>query len=876
MLARPPLWFGAAAVFLVAGCATTRPALEGPDEGAVLEVVNRLPGPERVWVRERAEAVVPGGARARIRWLVPGPAAIEVTPLVDEGMGGEPTLRTSVELVRGQRVVVEVPGTEPLPPPLGELVVENLLAGPVRVSLDDAPLGTILADDTARYRDIPAGTHTVRAREADSGLAIEESVPIEGDTTVTWTARAPRGGVTIVNDGAEPVLLIVDARDVGRLEPGERLDVDDLLAGTHLVRVHGVQSRRSEERRVTVEPARRVEWRVDAPHAEVEVVNRTPERVILTLPPREGETGDRPRVEVELAPGGSHILADQTPGELQLEARGEPSGLPYRAALTVPAGQRIQWQIQPVRASVRVENATGRLLWVKLENTGREETLPPGATRMLSDLPVEPLRLLVVDRDRTLVLRRTLDPGADRTVSWRIVAPTGSVAVDNRSEEAVVVYADARRVGRVEAGHEVVLTGVPAGVRLLEAVGARTGHVSRGQRTIEDGGSVEWVVANPLASLVVTNQTGEPLLTEGVLAVDEARIAAGARALLRIPAGELDLRLVGEDSSIAWRHRVTAAPGEVLEWRVEPATGSLLVTNTLNEAMVITVDGEERGRIAARGRLSVAGLQAGRHSLRADGMQSGRLLSAERSVAPDHEVHWELAPIPARLIIFNESAEALAMSLDGRPYGRVEPRARQGFGALPSGPHEVVLTALRGGWQDTRQLTLADGATETIHVQAPGAVLVLANRSGERVRVAVDGAAVTEIAAGAVSEPLAIESGRRRVTSEGVDSGAMRVWRVEIAPSQTVQLEVPPAHARLVVVNQGASLMVIRVDGRKVGEVDPGQSAIVDDLALGEAELEATGPDGAVAYRERRVLEAGATTTWVLPAIPTADGAPQP
>ncbi|MEZ4268251.1 MAG: hypothetical protein R3F39_17950 [Myxococcota bacterium] len=868
------LLMGAVAACLAVGCATGRPVAEGPDEGAVLEIVNRLPGAERVWVRGRAEGVVAGGSRLRVRWLAPGPADVEITPMVDAGLGGEPTMREVVELVWGQRHVLEIPGPEASPAELGSLLVDNQLAGPVTLSLDDRPLGTVLPGDTARYRDIPSGTHTVRARENESGLAVEESILIAPDAEVAWSAVAPRGGVTVIHDGDEPIAVSVDAREVGRVEPGERIELDQLLAGSHLLRLRGVQSGRTEDRRIQVVAGERVETRVTAPRSEIEVVNRTKERVILSVTSTDskdavGDVPTAPRVEVELAPGQSHLLSDREPGEVVLEARGEPSGLPYREAMRLPAGQRVRWEIQSIRASIRLENGAGRPLWVRVENTGRQETLADGATKMLDGLPVEPIRLLVVDRDRSLVLRRTVEPGEDRTASWKITAPTGSLAVDNRSDEAVVVYADARRVGRVEARAQVVLTGVPAGHRLLEAVGARSSHVTRGERDIAEDEAAAWTVEDPLASLVVTNETGETLLTEGVLAVDEASIAQGGRVLLRIPAGTQDLRLVGVESNVARSHRVTAGPGEVLEWRVLPAVGSLLVTNALDEAMAVSVDGVDFGRVAPRGRLSIPELRPGRRKLRAEGASGARVLSEERMIPPDGEAHWALERQTSRLLIFNESSEALEVTLNGRPYGRVEARSRQGFAKIPTGSQELVLTATRAGWRDTRRLDLAEGATATIRVQPPGAVLVLANRSGEAQRITIDGAQIAEIALDGVSEPLPIEAGRRRVVSEGAKTGSVRVWRVDVSASQTVHLEVPPSRARLVVVNRGASNLFVRVDGTRVGEVAPGENLIVDDLAVGEFDLEAVGPDGSVGYRERRVLEPGATATWLLPAPPT-------
>lgn len=867
------LLMGAVAVFFAAGCATGRPEAKALDEGAIVEIVNRLPGPERVWIRGRAEGVVAGGARMRVRWLTPGPAAIEVTPLVDAEVGGEPTLRVRLDLVTGRRELIEIPGPEPTPPPLGGLLVENRLTGPVTLSLDDRRLGTILAGDTARYRDIPAGAHTVRARETESGLAIEESVTIPPDGELRWSAMAPRGGVSVINDGDEPVTLDVDDREAGRLEPGERLELDQLLAGSHMLRICGVQSGRVDDRRVRVVAGDQAEVRVTSPRSEIEVVNRTNERVLLatgTGDPGEPEPGSSPppRVEVELAPGERHLLTDRKPGAWVLQARGEPSGLPYREAMVLPAGQRVRWEIHSVQASVRLDNATERRLWVKVEGTERVETLAPGATKMIDGLPVGPIRLLVVDRDRTLVLRRTIEPGEDRTAAWKITAPTGSLAVDNRSPEAVIVYADARRVGRVEASRQVVLTGVPAGHRLLEAVGAESGHVSRGERDIAEGEAAAWTVEDPRASLVVTNATDETLLTEGVLAVDEASIAPGGRVLLRIPAGTQDLRVVGAESNVGRRHRLTARPGEVLEWVVSPAVGRLLVENSLDEAMLISVDGVDHGRVAPRGRLTISDLRPGRRRLRAEGVSGERVLAEAKAIPPDGEAHWTLEPEAGRLLVFNESGEALSVTLDGRPYGRVEPRTRHGFAKMPPGDHELVLTALRAGWQDVRRLTLVEGTTATVRVQPPGAVLVVANRSGEGQRILIDGALVTELGTEAVSEPLAIEAGHRRVVGEGVKSGAVRVWRVDVSASQTVHLEVPPSRARLVVVNRGASVVDVRVDGRSYGSVAPSDSLIVDDLPVGEFDLEAVGPDGQVAYRERRTLEPGETASWLLPALP--------
>ncbi|MGM0576253.1 MAG: hypothetical protein ACQEXJ_11035 [Myxococcota bacterium] len=853
---------------LLAGCGGATVEVQSErGTGATLEVVNRTEEAMVVAVRGREEGIVPSESRARFRWLRAGEATVTARPRYEEPDGEGPPIADRVTLADGETTPFVLPGPRPTPPPLSTLEVGNALPDAVVVHLDDERLGRVLAGDQRTFRDVPSGSRTVVAVEPDTGLRLEEEIALPEDGLLSWTAETALGTLTVFNEGDEPVQLYLDGRARDRIAPGERAVFERIPAGPHELVAHGLRSDLERHHRITLDADVPHEWHLETERAAVTVVNATGEPLEVTLP-TSAEAGGG--VVLTLAPGEEHTLEDRPAGEMILEARGEETGLPYDDRIRLVAGRHLEWVIRPARVAVRVENHTSHTLVVRAEGY-RRGRVRPGGHLLVGDLPPKPVQVVATSEEGSSVHRRIVEPGRDRAAVWRIETATSAVQVVNERREAVTVFADSRRLGIVPAQSTVTLTGLEVGERLLEAVGDRGQRVGRSRRAILEGEATRWVLEDPRGTLVLTNDSGEPLKVQGRLASQQARVAPDQRVLYHLKAGRARLRVVGQESALPYTRTVDIPRGGVIEWEIRPARGALEVINALDEAIHLELDDRAHGRVAPGGRRVIDGLPPGAHRLRAKGETSRRVRTVKRMVPPEGIARWRVSPRPARLMVFNDTVEPIYVYLDDRPYGRVEAEARKGFGALPRGRRSLDAVGIRTGWTYTVDLELQDGGTSTVHVPSPTAVLVVDNQSGEAQRVEVDGEEYGEIPEGGLDEAIPIPTGERRVFFEGARTG--RAWSVslQVRPSQTIPLTVPPSTARLVVVNRTERALRVRLDDEDLGLLAAGESLVREDVEPDTHRLEARAPDGTVTHRERRVIRRGRTDTWVLAAPPAGE-----
>ncbi|MDP6946670.1 MAG: hypothetical protein QF464_21150, partial [Myxococcota bacterium] len=228
-------------------------------------------------------------------------------------------------------------------------------------------------------------------------------------------------------------------------------------------------------------------------------------------------------------------------------------------------------------------------------------------------------------------------------------------------------------------------------------------------------------------------------------------------------------------------------------------------------------------------------------------------------------------PEPARLVVSNDSSEAIAIRIDGRPYGRVEAESRSGFDGLVPGRRAVDVLGLRSGWHRSLTLTLRSGSSELVELTAPMAVLVVDNQSGEVIKVGVAGQTGVSVES-AKAVPLNVPAGRRKLTAVGQDTGQIQVFEVALAVGQSHHLLVARARARLVVVNRTARTATVRLADRVLGQVEAGGTGIYEDLPATDWWLTAHDPDLNLTHSEHREVTPGETRSWILTDATTTEG----
>lgn len=852
-----------------AGCASSALAPYVPAPTATLEVVNRTAEPREVLVRGYREGVVESGKRARFRFLGVGSADVSAWTADTAAMAPEDASypRADLELRGGAVVRWVLDGPLPEPPELADLTVTNTLKRHVQVTVGGRPVGPVLAGDTRRFRDVPAGQVTVKARHHDSGFELSARLELPPEGEQHWDVAAAMGEITVVNDSREPMLVTLDGTGSTRVGPGERKVIDDVPGGEHVLKASGTHTGLERVHRAPVSADAPHTWTLSADRSAIDVTNATAEPVELA------ETAGVEGRQI-IPPNGTLRLGDLESGPRTLTAIGLDSGMPYGERFDLVPGQQIRWTVRPIHGTIHVDNRTAGPLELYTDGVWQAR-LEAGAARTLSKLSPGPHELTAVSPDGRVRFSKTVAAGANRTATWHVSAETAPLMVVNRRLEQMSVYVDARRIGDVAAGATLTFTGIESGPRLLEAVGAKSGetltHRARFVVRADASAPIErFVLDDPHADLLVTNTSGEQLLGEGVLAVQlEGAMASGSKRLLRVPVGRMTLRLIGGRTGVTYSREISVVDGQVIDWLVTRASGGVDISNELDQLMVVRLDDMEVGRLAPGAAMRIGDVPAGNHELAADAIGAGRSQTVERFVSPGQFTRWTLRPEAGRVIVFNDSDDALLVSLNGSPYGRVEPEARKGFDGLVPGLWQLDAVGIRSGWRRSVKFTLREGATESVLVAPPMAVVVVDNGSGELVKVSVGGMKTESVGPGS-TELLSVPSGTRVVQIEGAETGVTRRYRLQLGVDQAHHLDVPPALARLAVVNQGELPLAVRLEDRVLGTVDPGASLVVDDLQPGAWRLRAEDSDGNQTHTDRRKVSAGETTTWKLAAVRAA------
>jgi len=855
-MTRTSLAIAAAAVALTAawGCTTTRGATsaDGPPV-TTLEIVNRTPVDLVVSIRGRIEGTVAAGTRLRARHLAPGPA-----PLV-AAIRGEARARyqTEITLAEGDLhrwTIVPEGDAAPLPEPpeLTTLRVDNATARALIIRVDGRRVGQVQPRSALDLRDVEAGPRELIATTVERILVARATEDLRPDADNRWEVRSPGARLIVDNDGREPVSLYVDGTFRATIPAGERYESAEERPGPRPLRAQGTLSRTPYETVLDLSLETPVTWRLSEGEAKVEVLNRTGEVIVIALP-------DREPVHV---PDGELATLAPVPLELrELVGVGEGSGLRYATRLALGPGQVYRWTPTPVTPSLRVVNQTRRSLDLYVGGTRLGE-IEPDRTVILRDLPGRTFEAELIARDGAERHHRRFDLTDGQPATWSVSATTGSVAIDNRRPERLVVYVDSRWVGEIPAEQRLVFSGLAAGDRLVEARGERSGATVRERVVIAEDAPAEVVFESPVATLEIVNRTGDALLTTRPLSDQHRRIPAGQSQRFTVPARRTTYSVLGSEGAV-YERMIAAPPGEVATWEVTPPRANLIVTNNLDEELAVTVDDEAIGSVSPNRQATFPDIEAGRRRLQAVALTSGRVHSLTEVLNARSPLVWVVQVKPGRIVIDNRSAEAVTIAIDGRAYATVQAHARLIIPGIRSGSRRVEglgdTTRVHRAWT----IEVREDQDVVVRVEAPMGTLMVDNQSGSRVRIRIDGEAVVDAEHGAMT-PVPAPAGRRRVQVERLDDHTVAGFDVDVVPGTAVHLPIPRPHVRLVVVNQGPRAATVKVGARALGVVEPGGSAIYEDVEIGVADLSALGPDGVRTHAERRRLYPGQTSTWVL------------
>ncbi len=846
---------------------------------STLEVENATSHELAISVRGRAETHVKSGGRARVRFLPPGDALLEARARE----AGHALVRSStVKLTpRATTLWTIAPdeGPVPLGPPFAALVVKNPSDRHIDIVIDGTPRGRVFAGGERRFEDLLAGTIRLEARPVDGSppARVDLPLPADNDGQFGLWSYAPAGmSLEVKNDTDEALSFAIDGLERARIGVGETWRGVE-PAGLKVLSARSQPSRRVYEQVLDLgEGGGR--WEIRAGQAALVVRNHTRERVTV-------DAGDAP---FTVDPGGEHRVEDLPAGMRALKATGE-SGMLYAMNAEFMSGQTLTWVVDSVLGSIRVDNRTRKTVTVYVaEGDGPERErgeVAPGRVAIVKQLARGAVRVRAVELptglgakfptvDRGRSHSAELDLGSQAAATWVVTDTTGAVKLTNGRDETVEVFIDAMRVGLIPARESKTFTGVASGMRLVETVGTRSGAHEATPVSVPDDGLVSLEAKDLTAFVEVINGAGEVLEPQGLLAEQAASIGVGESVRFRLRAGLQRIVMVGRETGFSYGTAVELERGATEQWTARLARGRLVLWSRLAESVAVTMDDVAAGSLAPDEALTLD-LEPGRHALRTVGLRSSRVTHRELVIAPDSETKLTLSVEDAVLVVENRAREPVSVTIDGELYGEVGAERLHAFGKVVPGLREVVLQHVRSQRVQRIAVEVREGQRARVIASAPMGLLVIENASRGEIGIRVDGERVATVGSDAGPTLVPVPAGPRHIQFErlggnrasGKDRGALG-FELDVPADHAIHVPVPPVDVRLVVVNRTDEPLVLFAGEKRLGEIGPRTSEMVERVEDGEVELSARTKGGAETHVERRILRAGETATWVLDAAP--------
>lgn len=862
----------ALALALLAGCAApARPATV--PSSAILEVANRTPRPQDIYVDGQRIGRVAPGARARFRALPARDVSLRAQP-----PEGGVTAETQARLAADTAAVWEVTaGDAPLAAPagLGSLALTNALARDIEVSIDGVRVATLFVDERRLVPDVAAGPHAVEAVALVDGRRVRRTLDILPDTVTPWTIAAPMGTLRVYNEWNEPAVVAVGGLAGGTVAPGELLVVPDRFIGMLSVEARGATTGAVARAELEIKPGEVTAWHLSQSGGAVLVVNRAGEALAVAVDGEgRGLVAPLEELRVEGLAPGAHVV----------EVGGADSGVRLSREVRLGSGEQAVWAVDPRFGAVRIVNTSPEAQALYLDGAPVRD-LAPGETATLDAVKRGPHRLAAVGRASRQRQDFEVHARPEATETWWLAGATGALVVDNRRDEALRVYVDAQPRGVVEAGQVYTLEDVAAGERLLEAVGQTSGTVFRERLVVEAAAAAIWTVRDPRALVVVENESGEVLRTGGRLAAQAPQVEEGERATFRLPPGPRRIALVGAESGFVYALETTLVEGESVAWSVTRAKGAVVIWNRSGEPLRLALDGEPLGTLEADKDVTLTDVRAGRHTVTADGQLSGAALRWPFVLAPDARTRWEVGPQLATVRVDNRTTEALEVSVDDEVWGRVEPGGLLNLSRMKPGPRALTARSLESGIRYGTELDVAVSRIAVWQVlPAEGTLVVTSDRPGP-MELRVDGAPVGTTQGPGDPVTARAPAGTRVIHARALDERTHDFRTgVKVAPDRTTEVHVAREHARLDVVNDTPWTLRVWVGDRLRGESPPGTTLRIADLPPREpVDVRVTSEDAARAWRRTLTLQpredttAGPDATWrLLPPPVTRPASPEP
>lgn len=425
---------------------------------------------------------------------------------------------------------------------------------------------------------------------------------------------------------------------------------------------------------------------------------------------------------------------------------------------------------------------------------------------------------------------------------------SGSIAVENRLDEAVTLFLEGNRYRELAGGETTLIPGLPEGPLKLEARSTSGRRITH-EFDVAPGVTETWVLQAGESRLLVRNLVDEDviLFVDGHRTIEMAR---GSAAHFPVTTGPHTLAAHCPATGYAQKKTVKVTGGTVVEVAFGPQGGRLAVENGTHKQLSLYRNGHPLATLAAGKSIEFGAQPLGTSVVEA--LDEDRRLVLRQKVALKASGEG-----PTRLVIGDVTAKVVVQNRTGEDV-KVDPTLNSLTPVIKPGEDTVVFRVgeisevkLKGADSATRydrKVHVKPGETRTVVLQPVVGGIVVENLSGKEVAILLDQTSVANLKPDEKYVATGVAPGQHYLEAKAAGKLVERTSCVLVADSWYVW-RLTPGRGSLKVSNRTPEDLRLLVGSQVAGVLPPGTETELAGLPAGTTTLTAVGVDSLQHHR---------------------------
>jgi len=440
----------------------------------------------------------------------------------------------------------------------------------------------------------------------------------------------------------------------------------------------------------------------------------------------------------------------------------------------------------------------------------------------------------------------------------------GDLNVRNDSGHTVLVTQPNGGTNQLFARSSQHIRNVASGELRLRVTVPGTDFVQMQTVTVRPDVSTDLALAVPTGSVQIMNKTGEAI----ILHIDGRRSANIPDNTTHTESGLLrgvrDLMAVGDRTKRVHRHtiHIADAAGQTLTWDLTAASGTLVIKNTTDQELLLSLGDQSLGTLAAQSVREFDSLPMGANQLSAAVAGSESTWRTDILLSTNQKNQWTVSDTHGAVMVVNERTEAIEIHHHNRTLAVVPPNqamlldrlaaGKQPLVAFGTTSHRTERKAIHVNAQHGQRWVLGPTATQ-LHV---------INKMPEEVSIYVDRLLMGAVAANGEVIFTQLSAGKRVLEAVGAMSGKRISRTRDMAPDQTTAWDVQAAVGQLRVTNRTDETLLTPPGMRHQAEHIVVGQPMDFSIPVGTQQVHLIGQDSGQSYGKRLTITAGKNSVW--------------